>query len=204
MGSRPAPALVRRRVAIAGAALILIGVSDAQPTLAQHRVVLMADGSVDQPIGRWRRRTRDGLGGGIAVETGDRRSSAAWLVTFSYAHLESNPIRAFLHQGDLDVWRLTIGGIRRTSPSRPFAVLIAVATGVSIVEEASYSNGNATTAPQTTWDPLLSAGVGAEYRRRSLLVRLRSELWVHPLTYSPDAYGSPAAVRTTLGIGLRR
>lgn len=204
MNRLPARTGVRRRVIVAGTTLMLIGLGDAQPTWAQHRTVPLAETSVDQPIGRWRRRTRDGLGGGITLESGDRRASTAWLVTFSYAHLDSRPIRSSLLQGDLDVWRLTIGGIRRTSPSRPFGVLATLATGVAIVEEGSYSNGTIPIEARTKWDAVLSAGVGAELRRQALLVRLRSEVWVHPLTYSPDAFGSPAAVRTTLSVGLLR
>lgn len=194
----------RRHVILTHALLALQFLGHAEVATAQSRVVVTAEGGVDQPIGRWGRQTRSGPVAMVAVETGDTRSAAAFLATFAYSHLESKPYRSSVLQGDLETWGLTLGASRRTSSSRPVSALVTFAAGVVVVEEAGYSVGHVRIDAQTNWAPALSAGLGAEFRRASIQVRLRTELWVHPLTYSPDAYGSPAAVRSTLGIGFVR
>jgi len=190
-----------RVAALALAAITIAAAAQPRVALAQSRVAVTAEAGFEQPIARWRRQTRSGPVAGVAIESGNPTSSTAFLASFTYSHLATKPYRSLLLQGDHAIWRLMLGGIRRTSASRPMGVLITGAAGVAIVEEASYGIDN---PARTNWAPALSAGLGAEYRRASLQLRLRTELWVHPLTYSPDAYGSPAAVRTTFGIGFVR
>lgn len=196
------PVTTDQRLSLALAAFVLLVVGDARVAQAQRRVVITAEGGIDRPIGRDARRARSGPVGGLTVESGN--AAGAFMATFMYSQMASKTYRTTVDQGDIDLWGLTVGAIRRTRPSRPIAGFATIAAGVAIVEETGRSFEFVEIPARTDWQPVLSAGLGAEYRRAALLFRLRSELWVQPLTYSRDGYGARAAVRTTLGIGLVR
>lgn len=199
---RACPLTRKVTLALTVTAVAVLGVP--RVAVTQTRVAVSAEGGVDRPIGRDARRARPGPVVGVSIEAGDAKSTGAFLATLTYASMASRPYRGHTNQGDLDLWGLTLGGVRRTSTARPLGVLATIAAGVVIVEEATRSFSFGDIPPRTNWEPLLSAGLGAEYRRAALQLRLRSELWVQPLTYSRDGYGARAAVRTTLGIGFVR
>jgi hypothetical protein len=196
------PRMASRTLVATYATLALLVAGFPETSLAQNRLLVTAEGGMDRPIGRDARRARAGPAAGITLESGT--AGGAFMATFSYSSMQSRAYRNAVDQGDLGIWAATLGASRRTSARRRLGALATIAAGVAIVEEGPRSFGFVDIPPRTDWQPLLSVGLGAEYRRAALRYRIRSEVWVQPLTYSRDAYGARAAIRTTLGIGFAR